>query len=59
MYPSWNIAEIDFPPYEDMTVIFYRLPQEADYNEMAKVYRQVRARSSAVRTLKGTHQGAA
>jgi len=53
MYPSWNIAEIGFPPYEDMTVIFYRLPQEADYNEMAKVYRSYKfAHDPAVRTLK-------
>jgi hypothetical protein len=53
MYPSWNIAEIGFPPYEDMTVVFYQLPLEADYNEMAKVYRSYKfAHDPAVRTLK-------
>jgi len=53
MYPSWNIAEIGFPPYEDMTVVFYQLPLEAYYNEMAKVYRSYKfAHDPAVRTLK-------
>ena len=53
MYPSWNIAEIGFPPYEDMTVVFYQLPLAADYNEMAKVYRSYKfTHDPAVRTLK-------
>jgi hypothetical protein len=53
MYPSWNIAEIGFPPYEDMTVVFCQLPLAADYNEMAKVYRSYKfTHDPAVRTLK-------
>ena len=53
MFPRWRIAEIGSAPYEDMTVVVYQLPREADYNQMAKVYRSYKfARDPAVRTLK-------
>ena len=51
--PVWHIAEIGSAPYEDMTLVVYQLPLEADYNEMAKVYRSYKfAHDPAVRTLK-------
>lgn len=53
MFPRWRISEIGSAPYEDMTVVVYQLPQSADYNEMAKVYRSYKfANDSSVRTLK-------
>lgn len=53
MYPRWRLSEIGSAPYEDMTVVFYQLPKDADYNEMAKVYRSYKfARDPSVRTLK-------
>ena len=30
MFPRWRISEIGAAPYEDMTVVFYQLPPEAD-----------------------------
>lgn len=53
MFPRWRISEIGAAPYEDMTVVFYQLPPEADYNAMAKVYRSYRfAQDPSIRTLK-------
>ncbi len=53
MFPRWRISEIGAAPYEDMTVVFYQLPLEADYNAMAKVYRSYRfALDPSIRTLK-------
>ena len=53
MFPRWRISEIGSAPYEDMTVVFYQLPLEADYNQMAKVYRSYKfAHDPTVRTLR-------
>ncbi len=39
-YPRFRIDEKNgFDFYEDIIVTFYKLPENADYNEMAKIYR--------------------
>jgi len=51
--PVWQISQIGFPPYEDMTAVIYQLPMTDDYNAMAKVYRSYKfAHDPSVRTLK-------
>ena len=40
MYPRWFIERMGFEPYEDITITFYTLPADADYNQMAKTYRK-------------------
>ena len=39
MYPRWFISDMGFKPYEDITITYFTLPHDADYNDMAKVYR--------------------
>ena len=53
MYPRWHIADMGFDPYEDITITFYTLPADADYNEMAKAYRKHRfAQNKKIKPLK-------
>ena len=40
IFPRWFISDMGFDPYEDITITFYSLPADADYNEMAKAYRR-------------------
>ena len=39
-YPRWFVDKIGTAPYEDITITFYTLPADADYNQMAKTYRK-------------------
>ncbi|MBO5254840.1 MAG: hypothetical protein J6B07_03340 [Opitutales bacterium] len=53
MYPRWHIADIGVAPYEDITITYYTLPQNADYNEMAKAYRKHRfTKNKRIKPLK-------
>ena len=53
MYPRWYIDRMGFAPYEDITITYYKLPKDADYNEMAKVYRKHKfARNTKIKPLK-------
>lgn len=53
MFPRWRVGEIDGGAYDDMTVVFYGLTKEADYNEMAKVFRKWKfAHDPEMKTLK-------
>lgn len=42
--PVYPVASLGFPLYEDAELTVYELPSDADYNEMAKVYRRHRER---------------
>ena len=40
MYPRFDIADIEFAPYEDIVIDFYKLPAEkSNYSGIAEVYR--------------------
>ena len=53
MYPRWHIADIGVAPYENITITYYTLSKDADYNEMAKVYRKHRfAKNKRIKPLK-------
>ena len=40
MYPRFDIADIEFAPYEDIIIDFYKLPPEkSNYSAIAEVYR--------------------
>ncbi len=53
MYPRWYIDGMGFAPYEDITITFYSLGKDADYNDMAKVYRKHRfAQNKNIKPLK-------
>ncbi len=53
MYPRWQIKDIGFAPYEDITITYYTLPKDADYNDMAKVYRKHRfAQNEKIKPMK-------
>ena len=54
-FPSWKLDDLGTcgRPFEDMTVVFYDLGKEADYNEMAKCYRRYKfAQDPEVKPLK-------
>ena len=40
MYPRWYIGDIGAKPYEDIVITYYKLSNNADYNDMAKAYRK-------------------
>ena len=54
--PRWDLTDLGTAlgrPYEDMTVVFYDLGKDADYNDMAKLYRRYRlSRDPSIKTLK-------
>jgi len=53
MYPRWYISDIGFAPYEDIVITYYTLPKDADYNEMAKIYRKHRfAQNPKIKPIK-------
>ncbi len=53
MFPRWDIANIDFPPYQDIEITYYTLPLNADYNQMAKTYRKHKlAKDPEIKTIK-------
>ena len=53
MYPRWHIADIGVAPYENITITYYTLSKDADYNEMAKAYRKHRfAKNKRIKPLK-------
>ena len=56
MFPRWDLTDLGTAlgrPYEDMTVVFYDLGKDADYNDMAKLYRRYRlSRDPSIKTLK-------
>lgn len=54
-FPRWRLDDLNGPtgPYEDMTVVFYDLGPNADYNDMAKCYRRYKfAHDPAVKPFK-------
>ena len=53
MFPRWYISDIGFAPYEDIVITYYTLPKDADYNEMAKIYRKHRfAQNPKIKPIK-------
>lgn len=51
--PVWQIGESGFGAYETPSILVYELPMEADYNEMAKVYRRYKeSRDPEIRPIK-------
>jgi len=53
MYPRWHIADIGVAPYENISITYYTLSKDADYNEMAKAYRKHRfAKNKRIKPLK-------
>ncbi|MBR4170863.1 MAG: hypothetical protein IKR48_04370 [Kiritimatiellae bacterium] len=53
MFPRWRISDTGIGAYEDMSIVFYQLPDKADYNDMAKAFRRYKeARDSEIKPLK-------
>lgn len=55
MFPRFRFGkdELDIEPYEDIKIVYYKLPDKADYNEMAKTYRKQKfAKDSDIKPLK-------
>ncbi|MBE6414078.1 MAG: hypothetical protein E7035_05970 [Verrucomicrobiaceae bacterium] len=52
IYTRFFIKQSAFDPYEDIIVDFYSLPLTADYNEMAKVYRDYQLGRGEVKLLR-------
>ncbi len=53
MCARWRTGETGIGAYEDMSLLVYELPKEADYNEMAKVYRRYKfANDPALKTFR-------
>lgn len=54
-FPRWRLDDLGTcgRPFEDMTVVFYDLGKEADYNQMAKLYRRYKfAQDPEVKTIR-------
>lgn len=53
IFPTFRIKQINFPPYEDIVIDFYKLEgKDADYVGMAKKYRQYQLDRGEVVPLK-------
>ena len=53
IFPSFNIAQMGFAPYEDIVIDYYTLKgDDANYSGMARAYRKSQLESGAVKPIK-------
>ena len=57
VFPRYRFDRTNFAPYEDIVIDFYKLPQDAGYNDMAKVYRDYQLKRGEVKLLRERIKG--